>query len=270
MKHVTLSAVATIVALMMGSTVASALTAKTSESTKLRAGPAFDFPVVDRLPDGVKVNVHGCVRAYAWCDISWRDARGWVPGEELVYLYRERYVPIVEYGPRIGLSIVVFSFDDYWDRHYRGRPWYGERTRWRTAWRAHDGGGKKKDADRASSRHEDKVQAGRRQSDEDRHQSADHQSDHQKTNRDRDQSNAQSTNCPAASDDRSHSRVDRGEPREGGGSRALSPGNSHRNPDARREHAPEHSSPEHSSGGSEDEPDRSGGGAGRQDNRKSN
>ena len=100
----------------------------TTEPTNLRAGPALDFPVVDSIPDDARVTVHGCVRAYRWCDISWRDARGWVSGDELAYFYQQRYVPVVEYGPRIGLPIVVFSFDTYWDRYYRGRPFYGERT----------------------------------------------------------------------------------------------------------------------------------------------
>jgi uncharacterized protein YraI len=49
-------------------------------------------------------------------------------------------VRIVEYGPRIGLPIIVFSVDSYWNRNYRGRPWYGERSRWRTVWRDRDGG----------------------------------------------------------------------------------------------------------------------------------
>jgi uncharacterized protein YraI len=104
----------------------------------LRAGPAYDFPVVDRIPSDVRVNVHGCIRGYRWCDVSWRDARGWVPGQELAYLYQGRRVTIVEYGPRIGLPVIVFSFDTYWDRHYRGRSWYNERARWRTVWRERD------------------------------------------------------------------------------------------------------------------------------------
>jgi hypothetical protein len=85
------------------------------------------------------VTVFGCVRAYQWCDIAWRDARGWVQGDDLVYLYQQRRVRLIEYGPRIGLPVVVFSFDTYWNRHYRSRPFYTERTRWRTVWRDGDG-----------------------------------------------------------------------------------------------------------------------------------
>ncbi len=72
MKRITLSVAATVAGLVIGPSLASALTAMTTEPTNLRAGPAFDFPVVDRIPDDARVTVHGCVRAYRWCDISWR------------------------------------------------------------------------------------------------------------------------------------------------------------------------------------------------------
>ena len=139
MRRMTLGLAAAVAGLVAGPAIASALTAVTTEPVSLRAGPAIDFPVVDAIPDNARVNVHGCVRAYRWCDVSWRDARGWVQGDDLSYLYQQSYVPIIEYGPRIGLPVVVFSFDSYWDRHYRGRPWYGERTRWRSSWRDRDG-----------------------------------------------------------------------------------------------------------------------------------
>jgi uncharacterized protein YraI len=136
----TLGVGAAVAGLLAAPAIASALTAITTQPVSLRAGPAIDFPVVDAIPDDARVNVHGCVRAYRWCDVSWRDARGWVQGDDLAYLYQQRRVRIVEYGPRIGLPIIAFSVDSYWNRNYRGRPWYGERSRWRTVWRDRDGG----------------------------------------------------------------------------------------------------------------------------------
>jgi uncharacterized protein YraI len=138
MRRKAISLAAAVAGLVAAPAIASAMTAVTTEPVPLRAGPAIDFPVVDSIPDDARVNVHGCVRAYRWCDVSWRDARGWVQGDDLSYYYQQSYVPIIEYGPRIGLPLVVFSFDTYWDRHYRGRPWYGQRTRWRTVWRERD------------------------------------------------------------------------------------------------------------------------------------
>ncbi len=138
MRRKAIGLAAAVAGLVAGPAIASALTAVTTEPVTLRAGPAFDFPVVDSIPNDARVNVHGCVRAYRWCDVSWRDARGWVQGDELAYYYQQSYVPIVTYGPRIGLPVIAFSFDSYWDRHYRGRPWYGERTRWRSSWRDRD------------------------------------------------------------------------------------------------------------------------------------
>ncbi len=140
MKRTTITMAATLAGLLAAPSLASAaVTAITAEPVSLRAGPALDFPVVDQIPDDARVTVFGCVRAYQWCDIAWRDARGWVRGDDLSYLYQQRRVRLIEYGPRIGLPVVVFSFDSYWDRYYRARPFYTERTRWRTTWRNHDG-----------------------------------------------------------------------------------------------------------------------------------
>jgi len=104
--------------------------AVTIKSTNLRAGPDRDYPVVTRLPQGYQVSVQGCLSDYTWCDVVFGGNRGWVYAGELGYSYQSRRVPIVDYGPRIGLPIISFSLGNYWDHYYRGRPWYGERDRW--------------------------------------------------------------------------------------------------------------------------------------------
>ena len=140
MRRTGLKLAAAVAGLLAGPAAASALTAVTTEQIPLRAGPAGDFPVVDQVPADARVVVHGCVRAYRWCDVSWRDAHGWARGDDLAYLEDSRRVSIIEYGPRVRLPIVVFSFDGYWDRYYRSRPFYSERARWRAVWRDNDRG----------------------------------------------------------------------------------------------------------------------------------
>jgi uncharacterized protein YraI len=271
MKRITLSVAATVAGLVIGPNLASALTAVTTESTNLRAGPAFDFPVVDSIPDDVRVTVHGCVRAYRWCDISWRDARGWVAGNELAYVDGGRRVTIVEYGPRVRLPIVAFSFDTYWDRHYRGRPFYGERTRWRTVWRDRDGGGRK-DADRPRDRREGRAdrQTDRRRGDVDRRDGK-IQADRRQGEADRRQSDGrreanrrQGDGSERGMRNRDERSSNRGESRERSGGRALSPG-VNRGPD-RDAGGRAESMRERPSGGSPGG-GRDGGGGGRMDRR---
>lgn len=156
MNRLNFGLAAVVAGLVVAPNLASALSAITTESTSLRAGPAFDFPVVDRIPSEVRVNVHGCVRGYRWCDVSWRDARGWMQGDELAYLDDGRRVAILEYGPRIGLPILGYSVDTYWDRYYRGRPWYGERARWRSVWIERERG-ERRESGRATERREGRT-----------------------------------------------------------------------------------------------------------------
>jgi uncharacterized protein YraI len=105
--------------------------AMTNQPVNLMAGPGDDYPVVTGLGPNQQVEVMGCVNTYEWCDVALDDLRGWVDGNALTYPYEGNYVPLEGYGAVIGLPVVVFSIDDYWGRYYPGRPWYGDRDRWR-------------------------------------------------------------------------------------------------------------------------------------------
>lgn len=110
--------------------VASAQRAFVLDPVEIYAGPGNDYPVVARLAPGVRVNVQGCLADYTWCDVAFGGNRGWVYAGELGYPYQRARVPIVEYGPRLGLPVIEFSLGNYWDSHYRGRSWYRERNDW--------------------------------------------------------------------------------------------------------------------------------------------
>lgn len=104
--------------------------AYTTTAVNLRAGPDADYPLVRWVPEGTAVEVHGCLSDYRWCDIEVFGDRGWMSASYLVYPYQSSQVPILSYGAVIGLPILGFSIDSYWDDHYRRRPWYDERPRW--------------------------------------------------------------------------------------------------------------------------------------------
>ena len=106
--------------------------------TPIFAGPGNDFPVVAQLGSGVAVNINGCVADYSWCDVSFGPNRGWVYAGDLATPYRNDRVTVVDYGSRLALPIVTFSLGTYWDRHYRGRNFYGERHQWEQRWHDHD------------------------------------------------------------------------------------------------------------------------------------
>jgi uncharacterized protein YraI len=105
--------------------------ALTNQPINLMAGPGDDYPVVTGLGPNQPVEVFDCVSDYEWCDVALGDLRGWVDGNALTYAYEGNEVPLQSYGAVIGLPIIVFSIDDYWGRYYAGRPWYGDRDRWR-------------------------------------------------------------------------------------------------------------------------------------------
>lgn len=101
-----------------------------SADVHLRAGPARDYPAVAILRPGVTISVVGCLSDYAWCDVAVGPDRGWIYGAYIVYPYQGSYVPVISYGPVIGINVVTFSLGFYWDEYYRGRPWYPQRELW--------------------------------------------------------------------------------------------------------------------------------------------
>lgn len=125
-------------ALLLAPTAALAAPGIVTVSTGLRAGPGPGFPLVDRIPGGSRVNVHGCLKGDAWCDVSWSDDRGWASSQYLEYLYRNKYVYLPDYVDVIDVPVVPFVLSSYWSSYYSGRPWYQRRAYWNNYWTSHE------------------------------------------------------------------------------------------------------------------------------------
>jgi uncharacterized protein YraI len=128
---------ALIAALLLAPTAALAAPGIVTVSTGLRAGPGSGFPLVDRIPGGARVNIHGCLRGNAWCDVSFSDDRGWVSSQYLEYLYRNHYVYLPDYVDEIDVPVAPFVLSSYWSSYYEARPWYRRHAYWNNYWTSH-------------------------------------------------------------------------------------------------------------------------------------
>ncbi len=99
-------------------------------NVNMRSGPGTAYPAVLVIPAGQPVAVHGCLEGYAWCDVDYGEARGFVSGRLISYEYQSARRPVAEIGPQIALPIIAFALGSYWDNHYRGRAFYRDRDRW--------------------------------------------------------------------------------------------------------------------------------------------
>ncbi|TYL83226.1 SH3 domain-containing protein [Bradyrhizobium rifense] len=129
---------ALVAALLLAPTAALAAPGIVTVSTGLRAGPGAGFPLVDRVPEGARVNIHGCLRGNAWCDVSFSDDRGWVSSQYLEYLYRNHYVYLPDYADEVDVPVVPFVLSSYWSSYYEGRPWYRRHAHWNNYWSSHE------------------------------------------------------------------------------------------------------------------------------------
>jgi len=101
----------------------------TSEGAQLQAGPGIEYPEVMRLAPNLTITIHGCARAWDWCDVEWRGNRGWAPAHTLAYHVEDRLLPVAGYK-HVGVPEVEFNLAEYWEAHYRQRPWYPDRKEW--------------------------------------------------------------------------------------------------------------------------------------------
>jgi uncharacterized protein YraI len=124
-------------ALLAAPLAASAQQAYALAGANIFAGPGGDYPVVAHLAPGVRLRINGCLSDWQWCDVSFGPNRGWAYAGDLGYTYYNNRVPVIEYGPRLALPVITFSLGTYWDRYYRGRPWYHERGNWERHWNEH-------------------------------------------------------------------------------------------------------------------------------------
>src|SRR3954463_9292551 len=102
----------------------------------MSAGPGTGFPVVDRIPGGARVTIHGCLRHPSWGDVSWDGERGWVSADRLEYFYRNRFVYLPDYAEVIEYPVVPFVLGSYWASHYASRPFYHRRAYWNGYWQS--------------------------------------------------------------------------------------------------------------------------------------
>lgn len=93
----------------------------------MRAGPGTEFPVVERINRGHRVDIQGCVYGWGWCEITTGYEYGWVHSDYVQTIYQRRYVPIAR-ATQVQVPIVSFNIG-YWDTHYRSRPFYIQRSR---------------------------------------------------------------------------------------------------------------------------------------------
>ncbi|RAX43352.1 SH3 domain-containing protein [Rhizobium tropici] len=112
--------------------VAEAAEGFATANVNMRSGPSTAYPAVTMIPVGAPLQINGCLNETPWCDVSFYGGRGWVAGRYIQATYQSRriYVGPQYYRP-LGIPTVVFNFDDYWGRYYRGRDFYRDRDRWR-------------------------------------------------------------------------------------------------------------------------------------------
>jgi uncharacterized protein YraI len=116
---------------MLAPAIAQAAEGYSTANVNMRAGPSTRYPAVAVIPAGSSVEIRGCLSEVNWCDVEFYGGRGWVSGQYVQALYQQRRVYVgPQYYRPLGIPMIRFSVDNYWDRYYRNRDFYRDRDRW--------------------------------------------------------------------------------------------------------------------------------------------
>nr|WP_205938892.1 SH3 domain-containing protein [Rhizobium leguminosarum] len=116
---------------MLAPAIAQAAEGYSTANVNMRAGPSTRYPAVAVIPAGSSVEIRGCLSDVNWCDVEFYGGRGWVSGQYVQALYQQRRVYVgPQYYRPLGIPMIRFSVDNYWDRYYRNRDFYRDRDRW--------------------------------------------------------------------------------------------------------------------------------------------
>ncbi|MCH4548704.1 SH3 domain-containing protein [Rhizobium changzhiense] len=117
--------------LMLVPAITQAAEGYSTANVNMRAGPSTRYPAVAVIPAGSSVEIRGCLSDVNWCDVEFYGGRGWVSGQYVQALYQQRRVYVgPQYYRPLGIPMIRFSVDNYWDRYYRNRDFYRDRDRW--------------------------------------------------------------------------------------------------------------------------------------------
>ena len=129
MRWMMTMAALTAAALPLATAAAQTMHGYTVRATRLYSGPLREYPSVRYVGRGANVRMHGCLRDWSWCDVTYRANRGWIAGDALRISHDGRRRGI---AAEMGIGVISFSFGNYWDTYYRGREFYGQRNSWQT------------------------------------------------------------------------------------------------------------------------------------------
>jgi hypothetical protein len=85
------------------------------------------YPPIVVIPAGSRITIYGCLQNGSWCDISWGPNRGWMSSAYLQVTSNARRVPLRGFS---GVPFITFNFGNYWDSHYKNRPFFNQKNKW--------------------------------------------------------------------------------------------------------------------------------------------
>jgi uncharacterized protein YraI len=96
-----------------------------TDNVNLRSGPGIRYSVIDAVPAGASVRVHGC--SATWCRVVWNGQKGYASRNYLAHGGSDAYASYA-YQPESSYESYANQPGQYYDTSYC--PYYGSNNLW--------------------------------------------------------------------------------------------------------------------------------------------
>lgn len=81
-------------------------TATAATDLNLRSAPQSTASVLGVIANGDKVSVNGCIESANWCEVSYKDLKGWAYGDYLTTAVGEKVEPLYPNRQTVGVTVI--------------------------------------------------------------------------------------------------------------------------------------------------------------------
>ncbi|ARJ69335.1 DUF1236 domain-containing protein [Paracoccus contaminans] len=95
-----------LAATALAGAAAAETTATAATDLNLRSAPQSTASIVAVIGNGDKVSVNGCIESANWCEVSYKDQKGWAYGDYLTTAIGEKVEPLYPNRQAAGVTVI--------------------------------------------------------------------------------------------------------------------------------------------------------------------
>ena len=101
-----LLATTTLAALTLAGAASAETMATAGTDLNLRSGPQSTAEIIGVIANGDEVAVNGCIESANWCEVTYKDQKGWAYGDYLTAKVGDKIEPLYPNRQTVGVTVI--------------------------------------------------------------------------------------------------------------------------------------------------------------------